>query len=378
MKTKLHFQLLIVVVLLLVGCSGVEDTGASPVPQQAEGWATSSPEAQGLDSAVLAEMLQEIDQNSYAIDSVVVVRNGNLVLEAYHAPFKASERHAMYSCTKSAVSALVGIAIEEGKIPNVETPIVELFPEREIANLDAGKQALTLEDVLTMSSGWDCRDSYLYEWEGIYEMDASGDWVQYILDLPMIYEPGTYFEYCNGGSHLLSALVTQATGMSALEYAHEKLFGPLGITSVEWPADAQGISVGYSTLKLTALDAAKFGSLYLNDGMWDGKQIVPAEWVAASTRKHITATLEDGYGYQWWVDDSGYYMALGYKGQLIFVLPEQQIVAVFVSTLDDRDFYIPQTLLETYVIPAVKSTEPLPENPEALESLDAAVQALTE
>jgi CubicO group peptidase (beta-lactamase class C family) len=197
-----------------------------------------------------------------------------------------------------------------------------------------------------------------------------------MLDLPMAEEPGTHFEYCNGASFLLSAIIQEATGMSALDFAKEHLFGPLGISDVEWPSNPQGISIGWGRMRMKPRDMAKIGYLYLNEGVWDGEQIVPLEWVQASRRKHTPATLQDGYGYQWWIDDDGYYMALGYAGQFIFVLPEQDMVVVFASDLEERDFYVPQELLTGFVLPAIRSSTPLPENPDGAALLRSQIEAL--
>jgi CubicO group peptidase (beta-lactamase class C family) len=330
-----------------------------------------------MDSEMLADMLETIQEQDYDIDSVLVVRNGYMVVDATVFPFEPGSRHIIYSCTKSVVSALVGIAIDEGYIKGVDQRILEFFPERTVANLDANKEAMTLEDVLTMSTGLECRDSYLYRWQGLYQMQQSDDWIQFMLDLPMAEEPGTKFEYCNGASFLLSAIIQETTGMTALAFANEHLFGPLGIIDVEWSSSPQGITIGWSDLHLTPHDMAKIGYLYLNKGLWDGKQVVSANWVRASTRKHISAkTLQDGYGYQWWVDDSGVYMALGYSGQYIVVVPDKDMVAVFVSGLDERDFYVPQGLLTDYIIPAAKSSKPLSDNPDGVALLESRIEAL--
>jgi CubicO group peptidase (beta-lactamase class C family) len=207
-------------------------------------------------------------------------------------------------------------------------------------------------------------------------MERSDDWVQFVLDLPMLEEPGNKFEYCNGASLLLSAVVQEKTDQSAFEFAKEHLFGPLGISDTTWPSTPQGITIGWSDLHLRPQDMAKIGYLYLNEGQWDGQQIVPGDWVQSSRKKHISATLQDGYGYQWWVDDSGYYMALGYAGQFIFVIPEKDMVVVFVSDLAERDFYIPQQLLEDFIIPAAKSFDPLTENPKGVALLESRIKAL--
>jgi CubicO group peptidase (beta-lactamase class C family) len=202
-------------------------------------------------------------------------------------------------------------------------------------------------------------------------MRQTGDWVQYMLDLPMAEEPGTHFEYCNGGSFLLSAILQETTGRTALEYAGERLFGPLGISDVTWLANPQGISVGWGEVRMRPHDMLKIGYLYLNEGRWEGEQIVPVEWVAASTRRHIDGTLQDGYGYQWWIAEPDVYMALGYSGQYILVAPELDMVVVFTSQLAERDFYLPQQLFERYIRPAVKSPDPLPENAEGVALLQS-------
>jgi CubicO group peptidase (beta-lactamase class C family) len=164
--------------------------------------------------------------------------------------------------------------------------------------------------------------------------------------------------------------------MTAHEFADKHLFGPLGITDVIWPTNPQGINIGWGELRMRPQDLAKIGHLYLRGGEWDGEQIVPSSWVEESTRKHISGTLEDGYGYQWWVDDSGVFMAVGYAGQFIFVVPEKELVAVFNSALDDRDFYVPQVLLVDYIIPAAVASEPIPDDPEAEASLRLQIEEL--
>ncbi len=329
-----------------------------------------------MDSELLADMLDTIQKLEYDIDSVLVVRNGYLVLDAYIHPFRPSATHTIRSCTKSIISALGGIAIEAGYIEGVNQPVLDFFPDRAVANLDGNKQAITLEHLLTMTSGLNCRDSYLYRWRGLRQMAASEDWVQFVLDLPMAEEPGTRFEYCNGVSFLLSAIIQETTGMSALDFAEEHLLDPLGISTVSWPSNPQGITIGYSELHMLPRDMAKIGYLYLKGGLWDGEQVVPSAWIAASTRKHVPATLQDGYGYQWWIDSSGIYMALGYGGQFIFVVPELNMVVVFTSDLPESDFYVPQTMLNEYIIPAAQSSTPLPDNPDGVALLQSLVEDL--
>jgi CubicO group peptidase (beta-lactamase class C family) len=370
--------LLSILFTLLVSCTSATPT-PTPKPQPTPywpvtDWRISSPEAQGIDSGKLVEMLEDTLSKRYDLDSIVLIRHGYLVADVNFSPFKGDERHMLYSCTKSVVSALIGIAIEKGYIESIDQPLLDFFPERSVENLDENKQAITLENVLTMTTGLECRDSYAYNFSGLIEMHDSDDWVQYVLDLPMLNRPGTYFEYCNGASFLLSAIIQETTGMTAHEFAQENLFAPLGITDTYWEANPQGINLGYSDLYLLPKDMAKFGYLYLHEGFWDGEQIVPSAWVEASTREHISSTLQDGYGYQWWVDDAGYYMALGYRGQFIFVLPELDMVVVIVSDPEIGDYEVPEYLLTTYIIPAVLSNEPLTENHESFALLEAIIE----
>jgi len=378
-----RYLLLGIVVGIVVGCARgafVQAPAATHVAAPywpTAGWRSSTPEEQGMDSGLLSAMLKELLDENYAIDSVTVVRNGYMVVNVSIHPFSSTSKHNIYSCTKSVVSALVGIAINQDYIEGLNQAVLDYFPQRTIANRDANKEAMTLEHLLTMTTGFRCQDSYLYRWSGLNQMRESEDWVQFVLDLPMESEPGERFEYCNGASHLLSGIIHETTGMSASEYAEEYLFDPLGISDVDWSSSPQGISVGYSELKMHPQDMAKIGFLYLNEGRWDGEQIVPSEWVVSSTSQFISATLEDGYGYQWWVDDSGMYLALGYRGQFIFVIPEKEMVVVFTSSLEDNDFYLPQSLLNEFIIPAAVTTSTLPDNPEGVALLESIIVELT-
>jgi len=328
-----------------------------PVYWPTGGWRTAAPEDVEIDSGMLEEMVRMIREGERGVDSVLVVRDGYLVMDEYFEPFSKGETHRIYSCTKSVVSTLVGIAIEEGYIEGVDQALLDFFPDRTSQNMSAWKEEITLEDLLTMTAGLDARDSWLYEWVGLYRMYNSSDALQYVLDLDVIEEPGTRFEYTNGVSHLLSCIINETTGMSSLEYATEKLFGPLGFDDVVWRNDSLGRNWGYSTLNLTAHDMAKFGYLFLNNGTWDGEQIVPEAWVRDATRKHVDAPLWPGYGYQWWVDDWGHYLALGYRGQIIFVVPVDNLVVVFTGSDPDNPPYV-DSLLKNWILPAVSFETP--------------------
>jgi len=317
-----------------------------------DGWRYAHPSEVGMDADTLDAMVEDIRRSGLGVDSAMVVKDGYVVLDEYFGAYEEDELHIIYSCTKSVVSTLIGVAIDEGLIEGTDALLLDLFPDVQPENLDEWKRSITLRDMLMMSAGFDARDSWLYEWEGLDEMHEADDAVQYVLDLPMAFEPGSRFEYTNGVSHLLSCLITEKAGISAAEYAEEHLFNRLGITEYRWTADNRGRSWGYNSLYLTPHSMAKIGHLFLNEGKWDGTQVVPREWVEEATRHRIDANLRDGYGYQWWVDDDGYYLALGYKGQFIFVIPEHGIVAVFTSSTPETFDYVIE-LPERFIIPAV-------------------------
>lgn len=357
---------------------------AWPVPD----WQSVSPESQGMDSEQLAQMLEFIRDQQLDIHSVLIARHGLLVHETYVYPYAPETPHAIYSATKSVSGALIGLAIADGKIPSVQTPLLELFPERTVQNVDERKQAITLEHLLTMSSGLSWRRPASGGPPPVYAFQNSDDPVQFVLDRPVDDEPGSQFFYNSGGSHLLSAIVQEHTGQTALDYARQNLFGPLGISDVTWESAAQGVSDGGTGIWLRPRDMARFGLLYLRQGEWNGRQILPAAWVAASTTRHMPAPEKEGqgypptpnligYGYQWWINALGGYSAIGFGEQEIIVLPEQDLVVVITGTTPETGATTPEDLTRKFIVPAVKSASPLPENPDAAERLAALSQAVS-
>jgi CubicO group peptidase (beta-lactamase class C family) len=333
------------------------------------GWLTSTPEDQGMDSTVLGEMLEGIATADAGVDSVTIIRNGYMVLDTTFHPFPAATKHIIHSCTKSIVGTLIGMAIGDGLIKDVNERVVDLLPTAIPEAAGPAKADITVEHLLTMSSGLQCRDSYLYDWVGLNEMRASDDWAAHVLGLPMAEDPGTRFEYCNGSSHLLSAILSE-TGGSAFDYASQVLFKPLGIDDVYWPTNAAGANPGWGEIRMRPHDMAKLGYLYLNGGWWDDRRILSAGWVDAATSPQITAgTLNDSYGYQWWVDDETY-SALGFGGQYIIVEPELDIVAVFTSGLAGSEFNLPRNLFDRFVVEGVVDDDPLPPDIAATERLN--------
>jgi CubicO group peptidase (beta-lactamase class C family) len=205
-------------------------------------------------------------------------------------------------------------------------------------------------------------------------MMRSRNWVQFVLDRPMAAAPGSTFNYSSGGSHLLSAILQEATGMRTISFAREYLFEPLGIRGVSWTSDPQGIALGAGGVRLAPRELARLGQLYLQGGVWGGEQIVPAEWVEASIAPQVSAHgAASYYGYQWWVRGSGIFAAHGYRGQRIFVVPDLEMVVVFTADLPGGE---PSMLLSNYILPAAQSSEPLPENPEGVALLQARIDGI--
>lgn len=377
-KNGFIFILTVFFSIVTISCSGTNEKQKEVIPLipmdywPNKDWRISTPERQGIDSSRLVKMMEYIDKKDKHIDSITIIRNGYLVADAYFYPYQKGYKHIIHSCTKSVISALVGIAIDKGYILSIDQPVIEFFPDRSFDNLDANKRAMTLKHLLTMTSGLECRDSYKYKWAGLIELTKSGDWTQHVLDLPMSHPPGEDYEYCNGVSFILSALIQKSTGMRTLDFAYQYLFGPLGIADVSWDASPQGIDVGWGKMWLKPHDMAKFGLLYLNKGRWNGKQIISESWVEASTQGHVRdGEVFDRYGFQWRIDDDGFYMAAGHAGQFIYIVPSKNMVVVFTSILGGMDFFFPYRLLKKYIIPSAVSSEPLPENPEKNAALSA-------
>lgn len=352
----------------------IPPAGAQEPYWPTHGWRRSSPEAQGIDSRVLAEAFDYIRQQKIPIHSLTIVRNGYIVLDAYFWPFQDSLLHDVASVTKSVTSTLVGLAIERHELSSVTQPVLAIFGQRPIANLDLRKRRMTIEDLLTMRSGLDCHVEHGET--TLSQMMSSPDWIQFMLDLPMVAEPGSQFEYCSGGMHLLSGIVTRSTGASALDFARRELFGPLGIADVAWPADRQGISHGWGDLHLQPRDMAKIGYLWLHSGRWENRQLVPADWMRAAVQMHSHPGWNPGqeYGYGIWVYPDRTppeFEGLGRGGQRISVLPARNLVVVFTGgEFEPGD-------IGNFIGRAITSDTPLPQDPAGSARLAAAMREAT-
>lgn len=271
--------------------------------------------------------------DSFPLLSSVIVRNGYIVDEYYKDGYDENSVFVLNSASKSVTSALIGIAVDMGLIESVDVPISTYFPQ--VLENGGYWAEITIRHLLTHTSGIDMSDTA--DW---YDWRSSANWVQYILDRSVTSRPGTVFNYSTGNTHLLSAILQQASGMTLEEFGKRYLFDPMEMNSASVSADAQGISDGGNGVSMNIYDMAKFGMLYLNGGEWQGSQLVSQDWVTQSTTVQFERDSGSAdYGYQWWVrtfGDHDYpaYFAQGYAGQYIFVVPDLQLVIAMTSNYE--------------------------------------------
>jgi len=348
------------------------NTGQKPTPsnppvptlhreEEIQSWPASSPEEQGMDSARLASLLQVLRNDGRNIHSLLIARHGVLVLEVYFSPFQREALHNLYSCTKSVTSAAVGLALRDGLLESVDTPAIEYFPDLSLD--DEAKRDITLRHLLTMSSGLEWSEPLRSGLSDTWSLTDNDSPEEYFFSRPQASAPGSVFNYNTGGSHLLSMIVGRSSGGLAADYVERELFAPLGISPYVWLKDTPGNTLGGTGLALSSMDMLRFGQLYLQNGAWNGRQIIPEEWVRESTHAHIRVDEEVGYGYQWWVRPNGLYNALGWGGQEIIIAPAQDMVIVFTAGIRDAAWNTYDDLLQKYILPAARSSSALPPDP---------------
>lgn len=360
--------------VVLLACAGTSH-GQAPAETvwPTTSWTASTAEEQGLDSGSLARLIDTVGARKQ--DSLLVIRHGRIVAEAYYAPYAADIAHDLRSVTKSVVSTLTAIEIQQGLLAGVDRPIVSFFPDKTIANLDDNKRAMTVQSLLDMTSGIEWLEKSYTPDESIIRMYRSPDPTEFVLNQPMSGAPGSKFYYNSGNPYVLSALINKLTGHSALEFAKAELFGPLGISSARWgEVDAQGVTDGEAGLFLTPRDMAKIGYLYLHDGLWEGRRIIPSSWVERARAGKIQATFGFHYANLWWsLPEKGAYMALGRHSQIILVLPGLDIIAVMTGIMGDDEYYPTARLIDD-IAGAVKSDKPLPPDAVAQSLLAASIR----
>lgn len=311
--------------------------------------AVSTPEAHGFDAERIASLPAYLAEKAPRIRAVAIVRSGHLVFEYTRAGLRPEDTHAVNSVTKSVIATLAGIALDMGLIKSLDQKLAEFIAEAAAPGLDPRVKDITLRHVLTMTMGFDNESDRV----PVHTVDALD-----ALKRPMAAAPGEVFNYDNQGSHLMSVVLSRATGMSAARFAEAHLFGPLGITKYDWPSDAGGHSLGAARLRMTIKDMAKLGELYLKRGNWRSRQIVSAEFIAAATRRQSAGgkPVDLPYGFFWWLaktPQSGHApFASGYGGQIIYFVPALELVIAIATTPDMRGGQ--NAFVREIVLPAVR------------------------
>lgn len=324
-----------------------------------------TPRAAGLpaagapaDSALLERALDRAAALAPPLSSLLVSRDGRLVVERYYGTMTASRAVNLKSASKTLVATLVGIAIEEGHLASVDQPLAEILPEAFARVQDPRKREITLRHLLSMTAGLESTSFSNYgPWV------SSRNWVRDALRRPLECPPGRCWEYSTGNTHLLSAALTRAAGMSTLAYARRSLFEPMGIGLGPWDRDPQGVYLGGNNMSLRPRELLAFGEMILDAGRHEGRQLVPWEWILSSWRPVATSPWNGHrYGLGWWIEDWGgerAYFAWGYGGQYLVLVPRLGLAAVATSSLAARDRGHTRDLrdfFDEYLIPAFAAT----------------------
>ena len=337
----------------------------------------STPEAEGVASPGIQAFLDAVAGTKQELHSLIVVRHGRIVAEGWWSPYAPELRHTMYSMSKSFTSTAVGLAVADGKL-SVEDKVTSFFPDDLPAQVSDNLAALQVKHLLTMSAG--------HEKEPTFAVVKEENWVRAFLAAPIIHTPGSVFQYNSTATYMCSAIVQHVTGQKVIDYLTPRLFAPLGIDGMTWETCPRGINTGGWGLSIQTDGLAKFGQLYLQKGQWDGRELIPATWVAEATSKHIQQPDPakpsrpkeqndwlQGYGYQFWRCQHGGFRGDGAFGQYTIVLPEQD--AVIAITGESSNMQGELDLVWEHLLPAMKEA-PLPANPSAQKLLRESLASL--
>lgn len=335
----------------------------------------STPALQGVSAEAILKFIESVEKQDLGVHSLMVVRNGHVVAEGWWAPYAPELKHTLFSLSKSFTSTAVGLAVAEGKL-KLTDKVLTFFPEDKPTDVSPNLEAMRVKDLLTMTTGHE-KDTL-----GPLAEEKSGGWARKFLSLPVERKPGTYFLYNTGASYMLSAIVQKVTGQTVLDYLTPRLFQPLGIVGADWETSPDGVNMGGYGLRVRTEDIAKFGQLYLQKGMWNGKQILPAKWVEEATAYQVpnaeTTTpaheWNQGYGYQFWRSRHNSYRGDGAMGQFCLVLPEHDTVIATTSETSDM-----QAILNAVwenILPGLKKA-PLPQDKTNQQALKQKLASLT-
>jgi CubicO group peptidase (beta-lactamase class C family) len=327
----------------------------------------SSPESRGIRSASIHEFIDAADRDIRDLHSVMLLRHGHVVAEGWWDPCGPAEPHMLFSLSKSFTSTAIGLLVTEGKLA-VDDLVLSFFPEEAPATPEANARAMRVRHLLSMTAGHDTDPT-----EAVFRQTTT-DWVRAFFAQPVPDEPGSRFVYNTAATYMLSAIVQKLTGARMLDYLRPRLFEPLGIANPVWDTSPQGIDVGGSGLHITTEDIARFGQLYLQHGLLQGKQLIPASWITEATVRQVdngpspNIDWVQGYGYQFWRCQHGAYRGDGAFGQFCVVMPDKDAVLAITAGVSNMQAVL--DLVWKHLLPALE--------PETLSEDYGAQNALTQ
>jgi Beta-lactamase len=367
MKRYLHLSLILILNCCLL--FDLEGQSTAKLPR-------TTPEKEGVLSKGIIDFLNAIDTGKIEIHSFIFVRHGRIIADGWWNPYGPEFEHLMYSASKTFAATGIGLAVSENKL-KLSDKVVSFFPASLPDTLSDFMKTMTVKDLLTMSTGQDV-DS---------RRGQNDDWVRSFLAKAPKSKPGTIFRYNNTASFMLSAIVQQVTGETLFEYLKPRIFKPLEIRGIDWDLNQQGIDLGFMGLRLRTEDMAKFGQLLLQQGVWNGKQLIPKEWVSEATSfkiksqggsDKISPELNDwkqGYCYQMWRCRNNGVRLDGMAGQFVILLPDKDAIVVLTANASDTQKEL--DLVWKYLLPAIKESKPLPSDPSGNAELQGKLASLT-
>jgi len=356
----MRFAVCIASVVWLMAASGVQ--------AQDKALPRATPESQGVSSAAILDFLETADRTVNSMHSVMIVRHGKVIAEAWWSPESPDKPHVLWSLSKSFCSTGVGLAVAEGKL-SVDDPVLKFFPDEAPAQPSQNLKGMRVRDLLTMSTGH----------QNEVALRETKTWTKAFLAHDVPHKPGAHFCYNTPATYMQSAIVKKVTGENLVDYLKPRLFDPLGIDAPKWDASPEGISLGGYGLYLKTEDIAKFGQLYLQGGKWNGVQLIPSEWVEMATSKQVSngsdpsRDWDQGYGFQFWRCRHGAFRGDGKDGQFCIVMPNQDVVVAITANTGDMQAEL--NVVWDKLLPTLGES-PLSEDPSGVAKLKAFTESL--